>query len=191
MVVESSSTACFCHCTPLCDCQRSCCRPFLPPIVNPCPHAVLSPATARPLLLWSLVGCCVIVRCWLLSLHAIVRLSTLSLLAAFDANHRPLPSGGLDTRCHLPFTATVIGWLLRCCLPLPPTFVIASCDCQRSRHRPLLPPIVDRCPQTILSPATACLCCSRHWLVVAPSSTACFHHHLVIVHRRHRQTASP
>jgi hypothetical protein len=43
------------------------------------------------LLLPSLVGCCVVVRHPLLSLHAVMRLSTVSLQAAFAANRHPLP----------------------------------------------------------------------------------------------------
>jgi hypothetical protein len=43
------------------------------------------------LLLPSLVGCCTFVRRPLLSSHAVMRPSTLSLLAAFATNHCPLP----------------------------------------------------------------------------------------------------
>ncbi len=42
-----------------------------------------------------------------------------------------------------------------------------SCNHQRSYRRPLSPPIANRCPQAVLSPVTACLCCSHHWLFVA------------------------
>ncbi len=70
----------------------------------------------------------VVVRHMLLSLHAAVRPSTLWLLVAFDANGWPLPSGGLNTSRRPPFAAPIIGWLLCCCLPPLPAYVIA-CHC--------------------------------------------------------------
>ncbi len=92
-------------------------------LVNHCPQAVSSPAYACPFLLRLLVGYCIIIHHLLLSLHIIVRPSTLSLPATFAANRQPLPLGGLDTNCHPPFASPIVGWLLLCCVPL--AFVIA------------------------------------------------------------------
>jgi hypothetical protein len=99
----------------------------LPPILNRCLQAVLSPATACPLLLLLLAGCCVVVRRRhpLLSLHTVMRPSMLSY------------------------------------------------------------------PQVVSSPATAHLCCSCCWLVVALLSATCFCHHLVVVHCPHLEWHCP
>ncbi len=51
----SAAATHLCHCKPLCDHQRSCCRPLSPPIVDSCSHMVSSPATTHL--------CCS--HCWL------------------------------------------------------------------------------------------------------------------------------
>jgi hypothetical protein len=130
------------------------------PIFDHCPQAVSSPAPACPLLLQSLVCCCVVVRHLLLSLHAVVQLLTLFLPAAFATNRQPLPSGGLDTSRCLPLLLLLF---VGCCVVVSSRFChhTLPCDRQRSCFWPFLPPIVARCPQVVSSPATACLCCYR------------------------------
>ncbi len=86
VVALLSAAACFCHHTPLCNHQSSCCQPLLITIGNNFHQVVLTPGATRPLLHLSLVGCCVVVHCLLLSLLAIVRLSILLLPAAFATN---------------------------------------------------------------------------------------------------------
>jgi hypothetical protein len=119
-------------------------------------------------------------RCWLavvllsscrrplLSLHTVVQPSMLLLSAPFATNcwplfrqspHQPLPA----------FAAPIVCWLLLCCPPLPPTFVIAHPSTL------LLPAafaaIVDRGSQAVLTPAAACLYHFCWWLIVASSLT--------------------
>jgi hypothetical protein len=82
-------------------------------------------APACPWMLLLLVGCCIVVHHLFLSLHAILQPLALLLPAAFAANCQPLPLGGLNTSCFLPFAAPIVGWLLPCCPPQLPAFVIA------------------------------------------------------------------
>jgi hypothetical protein len=153
-------------------------------IVDHFPQVVLTSANTRPLLLLLLVGCCIVVHCPhpFLSLHAVMRLPTLSFPAAFDVNCQSLPSDGLNTSHCLLSAAPVIGWLLHFCPPLPLAFVLS---CHRETVKTLfanhlLLQIVDRRPPMVWSPITACLCCSH-----------CCCHCLVIVHSCCCQTALP
>jgi hypothetical protein len=85
------------------------------------------------------------------SSHAVMRSPTLSSPAAFTA-----------------FAAPVVGWYLYC-RPQPALVIARPANVRYSI------PSSPRCPQTLSSPAAACLCHSRRWLVVVSSFATHFH----------------
>jgi hypothetical protein len=149
---------------------------FLPPmIIDRCPQASLSPATAclccfHHWLVVALLSAACFCHCRLSCncQHSCCWLLLMPIVDHFAQVVLTLAAANLCCSHHWLVVALLSADCFCHCMLI--------CDHQRFCCRLLLPSTINRCPQGVLPPATACLCCSYQWLVVALFSTACFCH---------------